>query len=101
MPSRRAQRVVNDTVEATRAALDAVDPDDYPGVSAKALDTVRHRLPPAVANVDSRPAVVNKAATATSARPRGTGRQTRVQRGVPSGGQYAPRHDSTPKPTLN
>ena len=47
LPSRRALRTVNDTIEATRDALEAIDPDDYPGVSVNALDTVRQRLPPA------------------------------------------------------
>ena len=67
MPSRRAQRTVNDMIEATRGALEAIDPDEYPGVSAKALDTVRHRLPLVAAGADPRPAVARSAGTATSA----------------------------------
>lgn len=89
LPSRRAQRTVKDTVEATRAALEAIDPDDYPGVSAEALDTVRHRLSLSSTDDPSGPGTVHHTVATTSARPRGTGRQARVQRGVPSGGQYA------------
>jgi len=48
MPERRAQRTVDETIEAVRTALDAIDPDEYRGVSAKALSTVAHRLPPPV-----------------------------------------------------
>lgn len=86
MPSRRALRAVNDTVEATRAALNAIDPGDYPGVSTKALDTVRHRVPPATVHAASSPTVAYPASNSTSARRAGP--QGRVQRGVPTGGQF-------------
>lgn len=45
MPSRRARRTVDATVDATSAVLDAIDPGDYPGVSEQALDAVRRRIP--------------------------------------------------------
>lgn len=66
MPARRALRTVNDTVDATRAALDAIDPDDYPGVSAHALDTVRRRVPPAAVATPSSPAGARSENSASS-----------------------------------
>jgi serine/threonine-protein kinase HipA len=43
LPAARAARVVNETVESVRAAIDAVDLDKYPGVSERALATIQDR----------------------------------------------------------
>ncbi|MGN6605646.1 MAG: type II toxin-antitoxin system HipA family toxin [Jatrophihabitans sp.] len=45
MPLRRAQRTVDDTVEALRAALGTIDVSEHPGVSERAVSTVVSRLP--------------------------------------------------------
>jgi serine/threonine-protein kinase HipA len=89
MPQRRAQRTVDDTVEAVRATLDAIDPADYPGVSAKALRTVAHRLPQPVDRPDSGSARAAGDTSAASSSARAAGAQGRTPRGTPTGGQYA------------
>ncbi|MCL2781418.1 MAG: HipA domain-containing protein [Actinomycetia bacterium] len=44
MPPRRAVRVINETLDRTQAALDAAEPENYPGVSEHAWDVVRRRV---------------------------------------------------------
>jgi serine/threonine-protein kinase HipA len=46
VPAKRAERIVRETLDAARAAVDAVDLTDYPGVSGEALETVRRRVAP-------------------------------------------------------
>lgn len=44
LPSRRATRVVTETLDAVHAALGSLDPSHYPGVSERAWETVHRRV---------------------------------------------------------
>ncbi|MDP9115901.1 MAG: HipA domain-containing protein [Actinomycetota bacterium] len=96
LPTKRAQRIVRDTLEAVRAAIDDLDPTAYPGVRDLAWRTVQRRIDAALPSIALARQVATPPGRPMPRTASPTDRQDRMARGISGSSRFSERQRHEP-----